>query len=106
MAVDPVTLSDMPTVEGLRFRHVRGEEDAEALHLVHAGRIARDQVDLWSTCEGLSSRDEFSAALARLVAAQQQHLRLVAEVDEQVVGYSLIETWLEQDGRWVYLILG
>ena len=106
MSTDPIILPDMPAIEGLYFRSIRGEEDADALYAVHAGRIAHDAVDLLSTSEGLPSRDDLRAALGRVVAAQQQNQRLVAQVNEQVVGYSLIESWSEEDGRWVYLILG
>lgn len=103
---DAVLLPEMPAVAGLCFRHVRSEQDAEGLYLIHAGRVARDQVDLQSISEGLPSREEIGASLAKLVAAQQQHRRLVAEVNGRMVGYSLVESWFEQDGRWVYLTVG
>jgi mycothiol synthase len=95
-----------PAVEGLLFRLIRGEQDADALYALRAGCIERDQVDLLSTSEGLPSREEIRAALAKAVAAQQQDRRLVTEVNGQVVGYTLIDSWSEDDGRWIYLILG
>ncbi|NLS79895.1 MAG: hypothetical protein GXY76_21825, partial [Chloroflexi bacterium] len=88
-----IILPEMPSVEGLRFRHICGEQDAEGLYQVRAGRVARDQVDLQSISEGLPSREEIGASLAKLVAAQQQHRRLVAEVNGRMVGYSLVESW-------------
>jgi mycothiol synthase len=106
MSMGPITLSDIPAIEGLVFRPIRGEEDADAIHALRAGCIERDDVDLLSASEGLPSRDELRAALAQVIAAQQQNQRLVAEVNGQVVGYSLVDSWLEDDGRWVYLILG
>jgi ribosomal protein S18 acetylase RimI-like enzyme len=98
--------SDHPAVLGLRFRHVRGEGDADAVCELRVGCAERDQVDPLSASESLPGRQEYREALARIVAAGQQHMRLVAEVDGQMVGYTLIESWSEDDGRWVYLILG
>lgn len=106
MPTSPITLPDMPVVEGLRFRSICGEEDADGVHAVRAGCIARDEVDLLSTCEGLPSLDEYREAFAEVAAGQDHNQRLVAQVNGQVVGYSLIEPWYEADGRWVYLILG
>ena len=95
-----------PAIEGLFFRPIRGEQDADAVYELRAGCIERDQVDLLSASEGLPSREEIHAALAKAIAAQQQDRRLVAEVNGQVVGYTLIDSWAEDDGRWIYLILG
>jgi mycothiol synthase len=106
MPTGPITLTDMPAIEGLLFRSIRGEQDTDAVYALRAGCIERDQVDLLSTSEGLPSRDELRAALTQVMAAQQQNRRLVAEVKGQVVGYSLIDSWSEDDGRWVHLILG
>jgi predicted N-acetyltransferase YhbS len=97
---------ELPAIEGLTFRPVHGEQDADAVYALRAGCIERDQVDLLATQEGLPSREEMSEALAELAAAQHLDRRLVAEVDGQVVGYTLIDCWHEDDGRWVYLILG
>ncbi len=99
-------LPDMPAIEGINFRFIRGEEDADAVYALRAGCIERDKVDLLSASEGLPSRDELRAALTQAIAAQKQHQRLVAEVNGQVVGYSLVDSWSEEDGRCVYLILG
>jgi mycothiol synthase len=96
----------MPDMAGLAFRFIRGEKDADAVYAIRAGCVERDQVDLQSASEGLPSRDETRAALAELVAAQRQNQRLLAEVNGQGVGYSLVDSWSEDDGRWVYLILG
>jgi len=101
-----IILPDMPATEGINFRFIRGEEDADAVYALRAGCIERDQVDLLSASEGLPSRDELRAALTQVSAAQKQNQRLVAEVNGQVVGYSLIDSWSEEDGRWVYLLLG
>ena len=43
------------------------------------------------------------SVLAQAEAEQRIDHWLLAEVSGQVVGYSLIERWHEEDGRWVYL---
>ena len=105
MPTDPIILPDMPAVEGLSFRSPR-LQDADAIHALRAGCIARDQVDLLSTSEGLPSLDEMRQALGQVIAKGQQDQRLVAQAGDRVVGYSLIDSWSEDDGRWVYLTLG
>ncbi len=105
MPTESIVVADRPAVEGLAFRFVR-LEDAEAIHALRAGCVARDDVDLLAATEGLPGLDEMREALAGVVAAGEQDRRLVATVGEQVVGYTLINSWSEDDGRWVYLILG
>ncbi len=106
MSDDLITLPDMPAVEGLRFRSICGEEDADGLYAIHVGRIAHDGVDPLSTVEGLPSRGDLRASLSRAVAAHQQNQWLVAQVNDRIVGYSRIGCWSEADGMWVYLIVG
>jgi len=98
--------SETPAIEGLTFRSIRGVEDADLVYGVRAGCVEHDQVDLLSTSEGLPSREAMRQALAELVAAQRQDQRLVVEVDGQAVGYSFVDFWPEDNGHWVYLILG
>jgi hypothetical protein len=95
-----VAASSAGFIEGLAFRSNRGEED-EPVHALRAGCVECDQVDLLSTSEGLPSLDEMRGALKELVAAQRQSHRLLVEVDGQVVGRSLVDSWTEDDGRWV-----
>lgn len=99
-------MPDNPAIDGLHFRHALGETDAEALCAVHAGRMERDGIDPRSPYDGLPGVDEMRAALAGEAAEQRQGQRLIAEVDRQVVGYSVVESWSEDDGRWVYLVVG
>lgn len=106
MQSDTIIPPDMPAIDGLRFRFARGEADAEALCAVHTGRMARDGIDPHSPHDGLPGVDEMRATLAREAAEQRQDQRLIAEIHGQVVGYSTISSWTEDDGRWVYLILG
>jgi len=88
------------------FRSIRGEEDAAALHNVHVGRMAHDEVDPLSTSEDFPSREHLHALLSKAAAGSQQDQWLVAQIDERVVSYSHIECWPEGDGTWVYLTLG
>jgi mycothiol synthase len=106
MGTNQILLPDMPDVAGLSFRNPYGEQDAEALAAVHAGRAGRDAVDPLSTLESIPSVEEMRAALAQAAAAQQLDRQLVAVVEGQVLAYSALESWHEEDGRWVYLTLG
>ena len=105
MPTDPIILPNMPDIQGLSFRPIRGEQDAEALYAVHAGRITHDQVDLTLHHEDLPSQDGLRNELSQLVAAGKQDQWLVAQVNECVVGYSnQSESWFEENGVWVYFI--
>ena len=97
---------DAPAIAGFSFRSIRGIEDANALHAVRAGSMAHDEVDPLSTLEGILSREDLHASLAKAVVDSQQDRWLVAQIDEHVVGYSRIACWPERDGTWVYLTLG
>ncbi len=106
MPTDTIVLHDAPELPGLSFRRIRGEQDAEALHAVHSGRMAHDQVDPVSRFEDLPSCEGLRESLSQAVAEGRQDQWLVAEVREQVVGYSEMDWWPEEDGTWVYLTLG
>ena len=103
---DSVYLPDAPAIAGLSFRSIHGEEDAAAMHAVHVGRMAHDQVDPLCTFEDWPGLEHLRSSLSKAVAAGQQDQWLVAQVGEQVVGYSQLECWPEGDGTWVYLTLG
>lgn len=95
-----------PPVDGLSFRKPAGEQDAEALAAVHAGRAARDAVDPLSLQESIPTAEEMRSNLVQLAASQQTERWLIAEIDRQVVGYTVIDSWHDEDDLWVYLILG
>jgi mycothiol synthase len=103
---DPVVLPDAPALAGLSFRHIRGQEDAEALCAVRVGSVARDATDLLSTSEGVPEREQMSAMLSEAVADHEQDQWLAAQIGVDVVGYSRISFWPESDGTWVYLTRG
>jgi GNAT superfamily N-acetyltransferase len=97
---------DTPKIEGLSFRSIRGEQDADALYAVHIGRIAHDGVDLSLHHEDVPSADSLRYHLSQAVTAREQDQWLVVQIHERVVGYSQIESWHEDDGVWVYFIGG
>ena len=99
-------LPDAPAIAGLTFGPLRGEEDAAALYAVHAGRASQDGIDPFCTFEDFPSYEDVRVSLAEATAAGQHDQWLVARVEDCVVGYSQIESWLEADGIWVYLTTG
>jgi ribosomal protein S18 acetylase RimI-like enzyme len=80
--------------------------DAAALAAVHAGRAERDAVDPLSTLEQLPSAAQLAERLAKAEAQGELDRWLTAQAGGRVVGYSQLEDWRENDGTWVYLILG
>jgi GNAT superfamily N-acetyltransferase len=72
---------------------------------VRAAVKAHDAVDPFPHGKCAEPRATTGATLLRL-RRQVRKTRLVAEVEERVVGYSRIVSWPEADGTWVYLTLG
>jgi mycothiol synthase len=101
-----IVVPDVPDIRGLHFRSIRGEDDADALCAVHAGRITRDAVDCLSKLEDWPSLDGLCNDLSDAIAAGEPDAWLVAQVNDRVVGYSQMDSWFEEDGVWVYLIMG
>jgi hypothetical protein len=66
MTADSIALSDKPAIEGLRFRPIRGVEDADGVYALRAGCVAAGSVDLQSTCEGLPSLEEYRESFAQI----------------------------------------
>ena len=106
MPTNPVIVLNIPNLEGLSFRSIKGEQDAEALYAVHNGRITYDKVDLTLHHEDIPSLDRLRNNLSQAVAAGEQDQWLVAQIHEHVIGYSQLESWHEEDGVWVYFIGG
>ncbi len=90
----------------MKLRPIRGARDAEALYAIHIGRVARDVIEPTSPFEDFPSLEELRATLTEAVEAGQQDHWQVAQIGDQVVGYSQIECWPEADGTWVYLNQG
>jgi mycothiol synthase len=103
---NPLPPTDPPAIANLRLRYPDGEQEAEALAAVHAGRAAADGLDPHAVLESFPNREEIRGALAKAAASQQLDRWQVAVVSGQVAGYAALESWHEEDGRWVYLIRG
>jgi hypothetical protein len=71
MESNRILLPDTPAVAGLSFRNPFGEQDAEALVAVHAGRAERDAVDPLSSLESFPTRarDLYASLGFRVVKA-------------------------------------
>ena len=106
METNSLPPSDLPVIANLRLRHPAGEQEAEALAAVHAGRAAADGLDSQALLESFPDREKIRSALAEAAASHQLDRWQVAEVNGQVAGYATLESWHEEDGRWVYLIRG
>lgn len=106
MASGLVVLPDAPGLPGLTFRHIRGEEDADALCAVRVRSMAHDAIDPLSTSEGVPGREQMLALLSEAAGGGEQDRWLVAQIREEVVSYSRLTSWPESDGTWVYLTLG
>jgi hypothetical protein len=63
---------DLPGIEGLSFRPLRGEEDTEALYAVHTGRVAHDQVDLSLHSEDIPSLESLRRYISQAVVKSEQ----------------------------------
>ncbi len=99
-----MTIQNILGIPGLTFRPVRGPEDAEALLAVHTGRVVCDGVNPNGELEDFPSLDDLREELSSANGRQDQWQ--VAQVNAQVIGYSVLESWPEDDGTWVYLIQG
>ena len=99
-------MSDAASNAPVTFRPIRGEKDAVILEAVHQRCKGADRVDPLSSAESLPSRDVLRSSIARAFALGEQGRWTVAEVGEDVAGYSRIACWPERDGTSVYLTLG
>jgi ribosomal protein S18 acetylase RimI-like enzyme len=106
MSAIQVLVPDIPYIEGLSFRPIRGEQDAETLYAVHTGRVGRDGVDLLLHHEDMPSLADLRSELSQAASAGENDFWLVAQVHDRVVGYSQLNWWGEEDGNWVYFIGG
>lgn len=99
-------LPRQPAIPGLTYRNLDGAEDPEALHAVHCERLHHDRVDPLSTLEDFPSLDWLQTTISQANAEGQHANWLVAQIGSQVIGYSHLLWWPEDDGTWVYLTLG
>ncbi len=95
-----------PAIAGLYFRHVSDAQVAEALFNVHEQSADHDQTDRLSSIEHTPTQENIARGISRAVQQGYAANWLIAQVNEEVVGYSRIEWWTETDGMWVYLTMG
>jgi ribosomal protein S18 acetylase RimI-like enzyme len=110
MLTELFTLPDAPAIAGLSFRHIRGAEDAKALHTVQFESVAHDAVDYPAVLEDVPGSEQMSGWLSDAVTEGRQDQWLVAQVNGCVVAYTQIESWKDEwpqgDVTWVYLHVG
>jgi ribosomal protein S18 acetylase RimI-like enzyme len=80
--------------------------DATGMAAVHAGRAERDGIDPFCSLEDNPTALQFQTALEKAERENRLDHWLVAQALGQVVGLGLVDSWLEGDGTWVYLVLG
>jgi mycothiol synthase len=91
MEMDHIILPDLPAVDGL---------------IVHTSSEGELGSNLLSSLEGVPGNEEIRAALTETDVVQQRKGWLVVEIHHRIVGAAVIESWHEEDGRWVYQIRG
>ncbi|TDD11766.1 GNAT family N-acetyltransferase [Nonomuraea deserti] len=89
---------------GYLFRPCAGGDDHGAMAAVRRGCAARDRIDARSVVEGLPTAAEIADSCAALTSASDN--QVLVEHDGDVVGYTSITWWEEQDGTWLYLHRG
>src|SRR5437868_22700 len=105
MEINAGVVNNISAIPGLRFRPVVAA-DAPALFAVHERCAAYDQIDRLSSIEHAPTQDDLAQRLADVVRQEQTRNWLVAQVEDEVIGYSRILWWTEDDGMWVYLTVG
>src|SRR5579884_2547338 len=101
---DAGTLAGALAVEGLAFRRFRGAEDYPALLSVRESARERDGLDPLSAREPLPTYDDIARAFDNVAPGSPDVL--IGEVAGDVVGYSRVVEWTEEDGTRVYLTRG
>jgi ribosomal protein S18 acetylase RimI-like enzyme len=91
MEKNPIILLELPAIDGL------------TLHTSKEGEVG--DISL-SSLEGIPGSEEIRAAFTEGEVAQQRKGWLVAERNHQIMSAAVIESWHEEDGRWVYQIHG
>lgn len=101
---DVFQVDDKPQVQGLVFRKFRGGKDIEQMWSVRKEVAKWDKVDPQSSRESLPTEEEFVKEWSRAEIGNSECM--IVEKDSQVIGYSRILWWTENDDKRVYLHLG
>ena len=89
-----IAVSRVPVIEGLRFRHYRGEQDLPAMLLVYTAAHEADGLDQ------VTSLEQMKLNYSTLVNCDPTHDVVVAEVHDEVVAYARVFwTELVEGGR-------
>lgn len=88
------------------YRSTFGLKDMNSFLEVHHDRFERDGVDPFSSFEDVPKPDVLRQALMEAERTGTREDWRVVVAEGEVVGYSRINWWHEDDGMWVYLIRG
>jgi mycothiol synthase len=100
IANDTIELADAPAIDGLTFRRFRGPSDyPHMIAVIDAGKVA-DRIERTETVEDLARN------YAHLTNCDPYQDMLFAEVSGEVIAYSRVTWWQEENGPRVYLLFG
>jgi ribosomal protein S18 acetylase RimI-like enzyme len=102
------TLHPYPDIgsKAVRFRECAGLDDAAAIAAIHAARKKVDGVDPSDSYEEYVDLERAKRWLTRVSEAGELPLYVIVELRGNPVGFGYIETWKEEDGTNVYLLVG
>jgi hypothetical protein len=101
---DAFQVVNAPQIEGLAFRKFRGITDIGQMWSVRKQTALWDKVDPQSSRESLPTEKEFVSEWSSVSVGTSKCI--IVEVGEQIIGYSQLMSWTEQDSKQVYLHLG
>lgn len=104
MPPDEFQVANAPQIEGLVFRKFRGPTDIVQMWSVRQQVAIWDKVDPQSSRESLPSEKGFIEEWSSVAVGTSNCI--IVEVGQQIIGYSEIMSWTEQDNKQVYLHLG
>lgn len=100
MAVDLITISGAPGVEGLTFRHFRGDSDFPAMaRIINAAKLA-DNV------ERSDNADTIAAGYRHLHNCDPYLDMCFSEINGEPIGYSRVWWEKQEDGQHSYMPIG
>jgi mycothiol synthase len=93
---DQIQIENAPAIPGLTFRHFRGEEDYPKMVAVVSASAEADKIELVATVE------EVANEYAHLVNSDPYQDMLLAEMNNEVIGYSRGFWRQEENGPRIY----
>lgn len=95
----------IPKILGLVFRTHKDESDLPKMVSVRERSKEHDKVDEFSTLESVPSVQELAESVGEDNCVPQKDI-VIVEMSGEVIGYSKLGWWTENDGTWLYLHLG